>query len=273
MPRLIGGKLDLDAGIGVPFGGDEHRFGHGGSIADGTVEVQGRRAGDGLGDDPHLDAELSAREGLLVAHLLATQRFLELVEMEMDVDAPADNNQLAILPFALEVGRRDLRLQGRLVVGLGAEFAFINRFRLLQGCLGVALDDRLRAADVVRRMRVDHVSPGSQGFRRGHLDRQGIVFHLHRRRGRPGLLPRFGGDRDDRVAQNPDLVFTQDRLVRVDLTETVRPLDILGPYRMPTTPGIFSAAEVSMDLMMPWAMVLRTTANLQRIRRQSGCRR
>ena len=31
--------------------------------------------------------------------------------------------------------------------------------------------------------------------------------------------------------------------------------------RKPTTPGIFSAAEVSMDLMMPWNTVLRTTAS------------
>ena len=228
-PVRIRCELHLHTGIGVPFRGDEHRFGHGGTVASGTVEVQGRRASDRLGDDPHLDAELPAGEGFPVAHLLVAQRLLELIEMEMDVDAPAHNDQFAVLPVAFEVGRGDLRLQGRLVDGLGRILTFIDIPGLLQGGFGVSFDERLGAADVVRCMGVDRIGTGGQGLFRGHHHRQRVVVHLNCRRGGPGLLPCLRGHGDNRIAEDPNLVLAKHRLVRVDLAKTVGPLDVLGP--------------------------------------------
>jgi len=73
-----------------------------------TTDAQGRRYR--FGDDVHLDTELPADEGLLVADVTPAHRFGYLSGMGVDDDATADNHQLRLIAFAVQIGDARLRL-------------------------------------------------------------------------------------------------------------------------------------------------------------------
>ncbi len=69
-------------------------FGKTRDIADRPAEMDGRRSGDTLGDDIDLDAELAAGIGLDILHVLPAESRLEHAQVEVDIDAAADDDQL-----------------------------------------------------------------------------------------------------------------------------------------------------------------------------------
>ena len=139
-------RRQLDPHVeGMALRGHQHALGQAGDIADRPFEMDGGRPGDALGDHIDLDAELAAGVGLDVAHVLPAESGLQHAQMEVDVDAAADDHQLVVFArvVLLPVGDRGFGFQRRLVVDLGLELGLDHRCRALQGRFRIALDLRL----------------------------------------------------------------------------------------------------------------------------------
>ena len=135
-------RRQLDPHVkGMALGGHQHAFGQAGDIPNRPFEVDGGGTGDALGDHIDLDSELAAGEGLDVTHVLPAQGGLKHAQMEVDIDAAADDHQLVVPARVVlfPVSDRGFGLERGLVIDLGLEAGLDHRGRALQGGLRIAL--------------------------------------------------------------------------------------------------------------------------------------